>query len=182
LLYLTLVASVSAVLADASGFYFEVSKTSAPHPQLQAVAGKETPALTLDDIHGSRHKLEQSAGKTILVHFFATWCEPCRPELASLSKLLARNGDTLAVVAISVAEPPARVKRYFEKTPVNFPVLLDADRAAMKAWGVSMLPTTFVLDGRGAVRLQVEGDIDWQRRDVLARLREIERENGGNTW
>ena len=171
MLYLTLVASVSAVLADASGFYFEVSKTSAPHPQLQAVAGKETPALTLDDIHGSRHKLEQSAGKTILVHFFATWCEPCRPELASLSKLLARDkGRSLAVLAVSVAEPPARVKRYFETSPVEFPVLLDADRSTTKAWGVSVLPTTFVVDPTGAIRLEVEGDLDWQRPDVLALL------------
>ena len=182
LLFLTLATSAPAALADSSNLPAEMPEASALERRLRAVSSEVAPALALADLHGSQRDLEQQAGKIVLVHFFATWCEPCRPELASLSKLIARNGDTLAVLAISVAEPPLRLQRFFEKTPVNFPVLLDADRAAMKAWGVSMLPATFVLDHKRAVRLHVEGDINWLRPDVLARLQEIERENGGNTW
>ena len=45
----------------------------------------------------------------------------------------------LSIIAVDVAEVPARVRRFLESAPVNFPVLLDADRAVTKAWGVSAL-------------------------------------------
>jgi thiol-disulfide isomerase/thioredoxin len=110
----------------------------------------------------------------VLVHFFATWCEPCREELSSLSRLLERQGgERSSILAINVAEVPARVRRFLDAAPVNFPVLLDADRAVTRAWGVSTLPTTFVLDRALAARLFVEGDVDWTRADILAALEQI---------
>ena len=74
---------------------------------------------------------------------------------------------------MNVAEVPARVRRFLETAPVAFPVLLDADRAVTRAWGVSTLPTTFVLDRTLALRLFVEGDLDWTRADVLAALEQV---------
>jgi hypothetical protein len=69
-----------------------------------------------------------------------------------------------------VAEGPTRVERFLETAPVNFPVLLDSDRTVSRAWDVSVLPTTFVLDRALAPRLWVEGDLDWSRPDVRAVL------------
>jgi peroxiredoxin len=66
-----------------------------------------------------------------------------------------------------------RVARFLETTPLDFPVLLDADRAVSKAWGVGILPTTFVLDHNLLARLAVEGDIDWLHPDVVAALEQI---------
>ncbi len=57
-----------------------------------------------------------------------------------------RRSRALAVLAISVAEVEPRVRRFVETMPVNFPILLDRDRAVAKAWNVATLPTTFVLD------------------------------------
>jgi hypothetical protein len=56
---------------------------------------------------------------------------------------------------------------------VSFPVLLDADRTVTKAWGVSVLPTTFVLDRKLSARLLVEGDVDWVRADILAAIERV---------
>lgn len=143
--------------------------------QLQPALGGSSQPLKLSDLHGNQHDLAQMTGRIVLVHFFATWCGPCRPELASLSELVARTGGReLIVLAVNVAEPPARLHRFFEEAPVNYPVLLDHDRAVTRAWGVSLLPTTFVLDRKGAVRLHVEGDLDWVRPDILARLEDME--------
>ena len=163
----------SAVLAGPNGKAV-LKSSSAPQRQLQPIVGDNRPVLALTDLLGSRHDIVQSTGKAVLVHFFATWCEPCREELTSLSEFVAQNeGGELTVLAVNVAEPPARVKRFFEKTPVNYPVLLDTDRAVTRSWGVSVLPTTFVLDQNGIARLHVEGDINWLREDVLARLAEM---------
>ena len=142
--------------------------------QLQRVSGEAKPTFALPDLEGVNYALEQHAGRTVLVHFFATWCEPCREELSSLTHLVDRPGGApVSVVAVNVAEVPTRVRRFLDAAPVNFPVMLDSDRAVTKAWGVSILPTTFVLDRALAARLFVEGDIDWTRADVLAALDQV---------
>src|SRR5262249_13104826 len=103
-------------------------------------------------------------GRTVLVHFFATWCEPCREELPALRRLLDRaEKNAIAVVAISVAEPYLRVRRFLETMPLNFPVLLDQDRGVTKSWKISALPSTVILDTKLKPRLAVEADFAWDR-------------------
>jgi len=57
--------------------------------------------------------------------------------------------------------------------PADFAVLLDRDRAVTKAWQVSALPTTFVLDAELAPRLFVEGDLDWSHAETLTTLESL---------
>jgi peroxiredoxin len=122
------------------------------------------PSFVLDDIVGARHDLSNAAGRVILVHFFATWCEPCREELPMLRRLLERSQDYgLAIFAISVGEPDDRVRRFFDSIPLNFPVVLDRDRDVAKTWRVQTLPTTYVLDRELEPRLMVEGELVWDR-------------------
>jgi thiol-disulfide isomerase/thioredoxin len=138
---------------------------------LQVSTEAEKPAFLLDNLHGEPRALHTLKGNVVLVHFFATWCEPCVRELTSLQKLSATTrGKPLAIVAIDVAEVDLRVRAFFEKIPVDFAVLLDRDRAVSKAWGVSALPTTFVLDANLAPKLFVEGDLDWSHPDILTTL------------
>src|SRR5262245_27474835 len=63
--------------------------------------------------------LDAFRGRTVLVHFFATWCEPCKDELPALRRLAARAAsDALAVLFISVAESDLRVRRFVETAPL----------------------------------------------------------------
>jgi peroxiredoxin len=136
--------------------------------------GTAAPAFTLPDLAGAPLSLEAQRGRVVLVHFFATWCEPCRVELDSLSALVQGPlGARLGVVAVNVAEVPVRVRRFLDATPVAFPVVLDADRAVTRAWGVGILPTTVVLNAALQPRLLAEGDLDWQRPDVQAALASV---------
>jgi peroxiredoxin len=103
------------------------------------------------------------------VHFFATWCEPCREELPALRRLVQRTDpNEFSALAISVAEPDSRVRTFIENLPVNFPVLLDRDRSVAKSWGVYALPTTFILDRELKPRLFVETDYDWDKFDITS--------------
>jgi thiol-disulfide isomerase/thioredoxin len=125
------------------------------------------PHFSLDSLTGDSISLAAHADRVVLVHFFATWCEPCRPEMAALQRLADRFARRpLAILAIDVGEVDARVRRFFETLPVAFPILLDRDKAVTKAWQVSSLPTTFVLDRALAFRFVVEGDFDWDRPDA----------------
>jgi peroxiredoxin len=124
------------------------------------------PSFTLNDLSGANVTLGAQRGRIVLVHFFATWCEPCRDELPALRRLVERaRGTPVTVLAISVGEVDARVARFMDAIPVNFPVLLDRDRAVAKAWDVYALPTTYVLDETLTPKLVVNGEFGW---DTLA--------------
>jgi thiol-disulfide isomerase/thioredoxin len=146
----------------------------APERQLQAAPAEAKPSFALLSLDGPSHDLRQQAGRVVLVHFFATWCEPCRDELSSLASLARMPGiERPLILAINVAEVPARVRRFLEGTALDFPVLLDSDRAVTKAWDVHALPTTYVLDRSLTPRLVAEGDLDWTKEDVVAALRRV---------
>ena len=119
------------------------------------------PAISLADAHGATIQIAPNPGGITVVHFFATWCEPCREELPALSRLARRAGAAARVIAISVAEPEMRVRRFLATTQADLPILLDPDRTTARAWGVSVLPTSFVLDAALAPRLAAEESVAW---------------------
>lgn len=138
---------------------------------LQPWSGPPLPTFQLKDIAGKTIALPDYRGRPVLVHFFATWCEPCRPEMQALDRLARRpEAQALRIISISVNEPGSRVRRFFEAMPVGFPVLLDDGRATAKAWGVDILPTTYLLDADLIARLHVERDVAWDRLDIAAIL------------
>jgi peroxiredoxin len=152
---------LGAAICGAAGFRKASAQTAAD--AFLFISGAAKPAFALPDIGGANVALTSQRGRPVLVHFFATWCEPCRDELAALRSLVAHADGHITVVAISVAEVPLRVRRFMEQNPVNYPVLLDEDRAVTKSWDVSVLPTTFVLDAELKPRFVVEHDLAWDQ-------------------
>jgi peroxiredoxin len=130
--------------------------------------------FSLPGLDGTVHELARHGGRIVLVHFFATWCEPCRAEMASLRQLQSRlEGAPFAIVPISVAETDGSVRRFFAGNRLPFAVLLDRDRAVARAWNIHTLPTTVVLDRDLTPRLVAEGDVDWARPDVMKMLAKL---------
>ncbi|MGE0698208.1 MAG: TlpA family protein disulfide reductase [Hyphomicrobiaceae bacterium] len=128
------------------------------------------PPLSLPTLDGPLLALEVPPGDLLIVHFFATWCETCGPELQALDRLAADLETSVSIVAIDVAEPTDRIRRYFQKFPVRFRIALDTDRAAARAWGVVALPSTFVLDRSLAPVWQATGDVAWNDPTVRRHL------------
>jgi thiol-disulfide isomerase/thioredoxin len=157
--------AVAALCCAGAVFCFALLPPRAGAAELQRLAAGGHPQFSLPDMGGTAVALESARGHGVLVHFFATWCEPCREELPALSRLVARAGGDVRVLAIAVAEPDQRVRRFFATIPVDFPVLLDRDRAVAKAWNVASLPTTFVLDENLRPKLVVESDYAWDTID-----------------
>jgi len=141
---------------------------------LTAWTGTAKSSFLLRDLNKNAVSLLEARADIVIVHFFATWCEPCRDELPALNRLVERSDSTqLQVISISVAEVGARVRSFVEKHPVNFPILLDGDRAVAKSWKVNALPTTFILNRDLNPRLFVERDYDWDQVDVPQLLKSI---------
>lgn len=138
---------------------------------LRSLDGESKPLFTLPDLSGKLVDLSQQHGHVVFLHFFATWCEPCREELPALRRLAERSAPDARVVAVSVGEPDLRVRRFAETITVNFPLLLDRDSTAARSWQVTSLPTTYVLDRNLRPSLVAESDFAWDALD-LAKLTE----------
>jgi len=121
-----------------------------------------TPPLALRDLAGSPRTLDDYRGRLVLLNFWATWCEPCRDEMASMRKLQERlAGRPFAVVLVNYGEARARVADFVAREAIAFPMLLDPNQSAPRAWRVRVLPSSFLIAPDGRVRYSVIGEIDW---------------------
>jgi len=135
--------------------------------ELRPWSGGAAPSLALQDLDGRAHRLEDYRGKVVLVNFWATWCDPCREEMPSLNKLRAAlDGRPFAILAVNLAESEARIRRFMERVPLDFPVLLDRNTAAAKAWQARILPASFVVGPDGRIRYSALGEVDWTEEQV----------------
>ena len=116
-------------------------------------------------------------GRTpVLLHVFATWCEPCQEELPRLAALAGGPGAP-TLYLVSLAETKDRVRRFRARIGLDLPIQLDSDRRLSRALGVTSLPTTIVVDETLTPRFIAEGPIDWSRADVRAWLVELQNPN-----
>jgi thiol-disulfide isomerase/thioredoxin len=140
--------------------------------------GSETPALALEDLQGTPHGLSDYRGKVVLVNFWATWCGPCVAEMPSLQKLRDRINEgaaanRLEILAVNMAESPAKVSEFVKRLGVSFPVLLDRDEDAKDAWKIRVVPATFVVGRDGKVVYSYFGDADWASDEMFKRVSAI---------
>lgn len=141
----------------------------APWPARQA-----TPALKALALDGNRRSLSDFAGTPLILNFWATYCAPCRLEIAQFNQLLVRHqARGLRVLAVNHGEMPARVLQFLQAVPFHGDVLLDRSQTQLPAWGGMALPTSFVIDAQGRVRFWHMGEIDWLGADAQAALQTV---------
>ena len=136
--------------------------------------GGATPALALEDVDGKLHRLADYKGKVVLINFWATWCAPCREEMPSMQALgESLQGKPFAVLAINVGEGPRAARDFAEKMALRFPILLDRDMNATRAWSARVLPASYVIAPDGKVAYSYLGAIDWNAPQVKGRLERL---------
>jgi thiol-disulfide isomerase/thioredoxin len=115
------------------------------------------PELELVDLQGKRVSLADYRGKTLLVHFWATWCGVCRQEFAALNAIqrnLGRDEVLLSVVADSAQY--ARVEGFAREHRLEYPVLL-ATQQVLEDYKIDAFPTNYYVDGAGKLRDKTVG-------------------------
>lgn len=106
------------------------------------------PALAGTLLDGGPVDLAAERGQPVLVHFWAEWCPICRLEQGSIDAL-ARDHRVISVATSS--GDAAAVRAHMQGEGLSFPVLVDEDGALARAWGLSGVPASFVIDPEGRV-------------------------------
>jgi peroxiredoxin len=135
--------------------------------------GHRTPPLRLPRLDGGVTALDAHRERLVIVNFWATWCEPCTVEMPTLEALWRQYRERgLMVLAVSVdrGAPRALLEPYVARLGLSFPVLLDADMSAARAWRVSGLPATFVVRPGGEAVGMAVGAREWNSAEMRALL------------
>lgn len=122
-----------------------------PVPKISAASflGKAPPPLVVKQWLTPQ---PDTAGKFVLVDFWATWCGPCRQSIPHLNQLQAKFKDQLVVIGLS-NETEAEVRKM--KSPkMNYAVGVDPSNTTGKAMSVRGIPHAIIIDPKGIVRFE----------------------------
>ena len=126
--------------------------------------------FSLSDTDENTHQLSDLSGKVIVVNFWAVWCPPCREEMPSLERLRRKlAGKPVAVLAINQGEDAEQILSYlWGLDPVpEFPILLDSDMKVSANWGVTGLPTTYIIDKKGNIVYRMIGGREFDHPEIV---------------
>jgi peroxiredoxin len=116
------------------------------------------PDFTLKSLSGENVKLSEYRGQVLLINFWASWCGPCRQEMPLLDKLHQRYAAYgFTVFGINVEENSEAAKKMIKDAPVSFPILFDTENSVSKAYNVSAMPSTVMVDRDGNMRYLHQG-------------------------
>jgi cytochrome c biogenesis protein CcmG/thiol:disulfide interchange protein DsbE len=118
------------------------------------------PQLPLEDLTGSPVSLEDYKGSVVLVNLWATWCPPCREEMPTLQTFYEKyKADGFVLIGIDQEETRNVVEPFVKEFGLTFPIWLDLDYLAQREFNTMNLPSSYVIDRTGRVRLMWIGGI-----------------------
>lgn len=114
--------------------------------------GAAAPDFTVELFDGGELTLSSLRGKVVLLNFWATWCPPCREELARVqTELIDRfAGRDFLFLPVSRGEERSAVATFRERTGYAFPMALDPERRVYDLYATNFIPRNFLIgrDGR----------------------------------
>lgn len=118
------------------------------------------PELELTDLEGRAVSLRDYRGAVVLVNLWATWCPPCKAEMPTLQSFYEKyRAEGFVIVAINDGEPLELVEPFVREYGLTFPVWLDEEYKSEKILKTINLPSSYVIDRAGTVRLMWIGAI-----------------------
>jgi len=122
---------------------------------------KNAPKLQLPNMKGDIVDLKAYRGKYVLVNFWAYWCAPCLREFSALEALYqAFSTNRLEILAVHVGTMTPVAQQFLKDQSITFTILVD-EEAKLKAWKVSGLPMSYLIDPAGKLVFYAVGPREW---------------------
>ncbi len=137
------------------------SSEMSPEVLPSALLGKPAPRFVLPALDArvaafTPHDLV--SGHVTVLNVWASWCVPCRAEAPALAELAALKGA--ALYGLVYKDTPVKARAFLDENGDPYQRIdLDGDGEAGIEWGITGVPETFVIDGKGIVRLRYAGPL-----------------------
>lgn len=127
--------------------------------------------VKVKDAQGKELDLSTLAGKPTVVHFWATWCGPCRAELPELVARIPEMKKTANVLMVSVETDAEAIAKYEKTTGLRLDsYLAPTGPLAEKVNFGRSVPRTYVLDPFGKVVFQQAGSLKWAEANEFSKI------------
>jgi thiol-disulfide isomerase/thioredoxin len=151
-------------------------------PQLPSVAllvhdtPRQLPDFKFSDGSGKSLSLSRFRGTFILVNVWATWCPPCKEEMASLDHLASLVLDIelkILPISIDVSEFGGVRAFYLQLGLKKLPIYVDPSKKVMDALAITGIPTTLLIDREGREIARMVGPAQWDSPESVKRISKI---------
>lgn len=161
------VLAAAALVAAALSYFAKDALRPLDAPRPHAVSSKAAaPARSLVVLarDGARRDLASKTGKGLILHFWATWCAPCREEMPDVVKFVGdTKGDAnVEFLAVSTDEDWKTVDAWLKEHRISgLPVALDPRGGTAQLYGTTGYPETYFIAPSGEIVQHVVGPMDW---------------------
>ena len=126
-----------------------------------AAVGQAASAMTMKTIDGETVRLEDLAGKVVVLNFWATWCPPCVAEIPDLARLAKEvNQEGGVVIGIS-DEDVDTIRSFVASRDMPYAIVSGSDWPAPFE-SIRAIPVTYFLDGAGTIREELVGGSSYE--------------------
>lgn len=125
--------------------------------------------VALKDLEGNSVKLEDYAGKTIVLNFWATWCKPCIIEMPSMEEAKASLGDEF-VFLLASDESMEKISSFVEKQNIDLPFVRLQN--GVQNLQITALPTTWIIRD-GEILKEIIGAREWNTEENIEELKNL---------
>jgi thiol-disulfide isomerase/thioredoxin len=138
------------------------------------IVDKPAPDFALRSMKGPSVRLSEHLGEVVVINFWATWCGPCRQEMPLLDVLYGKYRQAgLILLSVNIDENVEPAIEMAQTLKVSYPVLFDSRKEVSRAYDVSAMPVTVLVDRAGVVRYVAEGYKPGYEKRYTDKLREL---------
>jgi thiol-disulfide isomerase/thioredoxin len=131
--------------------------------------GQDLHPATLLGLNGPARELAEFRGRPLIINVWASWCGPCRAEMASLERLAWRDqGKAFTIIGISTDDSVDAARSWLKESNATLNQFIDRRLQMEHMLGASRLPLTVLIDARGRVLDKVYGAREWDSPDSIA--------------
>ena len=126
----------------------------------------------LQGLNGPSRKLSEFRGRPLIINVWASWCGPCRDEMASLDRLAwLEPARHFSIIGISTDDDPDRAKEWLKASNSTINQFIDARLQMENMLGATRIPLTVLVDADGRVVDKIYGAREWDSPESLQLIR-----------